>query len=453
MSKEALNCRPFSRILIAATFALSLAASPVGAATMPADADLASQAGAAVNQRFLPGGASIVTTAEHRSCVVSRRIDIETSVYRDPDGQAVAFAEIRRSPAASVQAVAAESGPPGFRLQLKYSPRAGTPILLTADGNSIDLQAMLEPSTDSLWIDGAAAVALDAAFRAGERPVLEATSRDTGRRVTDRLETPDLAALTRCQAALPDEPAAGPLTNAVRVVFHADARTTPLATLPDLRACGMTDAPGRLHLARLEMVTGFFAQTDKVFVSFDAAGELEQVYVPGIFDGDFRDGGRRVRLSRAADGNVPMAENAVEGCLGTGTIEVCHYTTAGGGHLLAGCPDFGTPVAGLAPPSGGPDRSLALTSLLPNQPGGGSGYPSGGLLPGGGSGGGPGGGDGPGDDNNGPGGGNGPDDDDGPGDDDNGPDDDAPAPIPLPASVLLLLTAVLGLHGLRRRQA
>ena len=264
----------------------------VAAAPLAEDVGLVGQA---ISQRFLPSGASIVMSAGGRACVVSRRIGIEASVYTATDGTLVPFETIRRSIAASVQAVQTlGADQTGFRIQLKFSPAPGTPILLTLDGQSRDLQAMLEPSSDSLWISGDMAVALQAAFVAGARPVLHSTSADTGHLVTDRLDAPDLAALAQCRAvpttAAPTTAALTaatlPLSNEIRVSFQADPATTPLATLPDLRTCGMTDAPGVLHLARLDSVTGFFAQTDKVFVAFAADGTLAQVYIPGILDGD-----------------------------------------------------------------------------------------------------------------------------------------------------------------------
>ena len=108
---------------------------------------------------------------------------------------------------------------------------------------------MLEPSGDSLWIEGELAQALHAAFAAGERPVLQTTSVDTDHLVTDHLDTPDLAALTSCQTALAAQAPGRPvieLTNEIRVTFQADPATVPLATLPELRTCGMTDQPGEL---------------------------------------------------------------------------------------------------------------------------------------------------------------------------------------------------------------
>jgi hypothetical protein len=161
-----------------------------------------------------------------------------------------------------------------------------------------------------------------------------------------------------------------------------------------------------------------------VFVSFDAEGDLERVYVPGILDGDFRDGARRVRLSRAADGNVPMTENAVKGCIGSEVVEVCHYTMNDGGHLLADCPVPLELIAGSNALAGNP--SPILTSLFASQLGSGrdnrfGGFSGGGLY------------------------------DPGGGGDDKGPDDgNSPPSVPLPTPLILLLTAILGLHGLRR---
>lgn len=431
------------RALIQAVTVLASSFGALGAVAAPVvlDPNLAHQRGAPINQRFLPSGASILTTLDAKACVVSRRINIETSIYRNSDGSAAAFDEIRRSPAASVQAIAA-AGAPAFRMQLKYSVIPGTPIRLTLGGRELDLQTALERSTDSLLIAGAEAAALEAAFRAGERPVLEAVSVDTGRHVIDRLDAPDLAALAECQTVLPtDRLTEGLVSNEVRVTFQADPETTPLATLPDLKACGMTEPPGRLHLTRLETITGFFAQTDKVFVAFDEAGALSQAYIPGIFDGDFRNGAQKARLSRASDGNVPMAANDVKGCLGAEAIEICDYRSKNGGHMLGSClhPD----ALAMEAPSGvpgnvGPREPIGIAGL----PAGPSGSPGGGLInvattgPGGGGG-------SSSSDDGGEGGGTPPVPPDG--------DPSTPSPVPLPASVFLLSGALLGLRGLRRR--
>lgn len=437
------RCRATRPLLspVLAGLALPLAALSVSAAPLPLDAGLAGQRGAAVHQRFLDSGASVLTTAEGQVCMVSRRIAIDRSIYRAADGRDVPFSTVIRSPAASVQAVAAVGEAPGFRVQLKYSPVPGDAITLTLGGARSDIRDRLEASTDSLWIDGDLAARLAAAFRAGERPVIEANSGDTGRHVTDRLDVPDLAALQDCQAGLVAAAAPGQrtpapyVTNEIRARFHATPETAPLASLPDLHACGMKDVPGRLHLARLEEVSGFVAHTDKVFVAFDEEGRVAQAYVSGIFDGDFRDGGT-ARLSRAADSNLPASANATKGCLGAAAVEVCLYPGPDGLQQIAPCL---TPVAALGPQAG------------PAGPGGrsgGGGTPggfggSGPYLPGGGGGGGSnpplvsfvGGG------NGGAGGG---------GDDTISIVSPEPPPVPLPLPALLLASALAGMGLLAR---
>lgn len=420
--------------------------SPLSASPVPLDAGLASQRGQAINQRFLSSGASVLTTADAQACMVSRRIAIDRSVYREADGRTVPFSSVIRSPAASIQAVAAVDEAPGFRIQLKYSPRPGDPVLLTFGGTTYDVRNRMEASTDSLWISGSLADQLAAAFAKGERPVLEANSGDTGRHVTDRLDVPDMAALTACQSALAAEQAqtglkapAPYVSNEIRARFHASPETTPVATLPELHACGMKDVPGRLHMARLEEVSGFFAHTDKVFVSFDAQGQLAQVYVPGILDGDFRAGGT-ARLSRAADSNLPVSANATKGCLGAAAVEVCSYPGPDGLQQIAPCL---TPMAALGPAGAGPGGPGGVGGGGPGGPGGG------GLVLTGGPGGGGGGGGGTtpslvnlvGGGNGGAGGG---------GDDTITIVSPEPPPVPLPLPALLLASALAGLAALSR---
>jgi hypothetical protein len=415
--------------------AIALAlATAAPAARLTTEVDTAGSAGAPISQRFLDSGASIVATPHATFCVVSRRLPIETSGYMEADGSLTPFSEIRRSPAASVQAVVPKDGPVGFRLQLKYSPDLGAPIFLSLDGRQVDIRGMLEPSTDSLWIDGPLAAELEAAFASGATPHLVAHSRDTGRTVTDRVEMPDLAALDSCRAAL-GTPEGKPLppSGELRAAFRADPRTTPLATLDDLKTCGMTDAPGKLHLAKLDSVSGFFAQTDRVFVSFDDSGALAQAYVPGIFDADFRNGGHDVRVSRAADGNVPDAPNGVSGCLGNRSVALCSYDTGKGGHLIAACPDTGIADSGGSYRTAGGTPSV-LPGLVPGGSIGGGGGSGGGGSSGGGSGGGGSGGGGGGGTGGGGGGG-----------------EPEPPAVPLPMPGLLLAAALAGL-GLRRRR-
>jgi len=386
--------------------------------------------GQPIHQQFLDSGASVVTTAIGRTCMVSHRIGIEVSDYRDSVGAVVPFTDIRRSPATSVQAGDGGDGAVWYRLQMKYPIDSTQPVLLTAGGTRTDLAALLEPSGDSLHLTGAVAAALTAAFAAGERPLIEAWSADTDHHVTDRLDAPDAAALAACAASLPTLAAAPIMTNEVRVAFQGTPATAPLATLPDLHACGMTEPPGELRLVTLDSVTGFFSHTDRAFVAFAEDGAVARMYISGIFDADLQERTGTARLSRAANANLPDAENDVKGCLGTAAAPICDYETAKGGHFLADCPDpqaFASLVDAPQFPSGRTPQPVT-GGLLPPGTSGGSSSSGGGFPPGGGSltsGGG-----------------------------DSGQSPPLPpVPVPLPATGLLLIGVLCGLAALRRRRA
>lgn len=313
----------------------------VNAATVSADIPMR---GAAVYQRFLPDGASVVTTASNRVCMTSRRIDIAASDYRDPDGTAVAFDQVIRSPATVIQALAVAGGARSFRIQLKFSPKPGAPLTLELPDGARDISALIEASTDSVLIEGALADDLAAAFGAGARTVLRSLSRDTGRTVTDHIDAPDLAALddcTRSLAASQDGAGTDRPSMVVRAVFDAQKRPESIATPGQLQACGMPAQPETLYLGRLRNISGFVSHTDKIFVSFNAAGQVERAYIPGIFDVDLRPGQGSLRVSRAADGNVPADPNTVSGCIGAETMAVCPTDLGGGAYALTACAEEG----------------------------------------------------------------------------------------------------------------
>lgn len=331
------------------------------AATVADDPGATIPQGRPLEQRFLSTGASVVTTPEAVLCVASRKIEIAASRYVAADGTEVPFDDVVRSVAASVQAMAgAGDAPAEFRVQLKYSLKPGADAWLDLGaGDRVEVSGLLEPSTDSLLVTGDLAVRLAAAQAAGRPVVLTAVSVDTGRSVTDTLPAPDMAALAACRADL--APAAGdlpPLAALVTLDFLASATPETRASLEDMRACAMTPTDRPVHLGRIRGTTGFFSQTEKVFVAFDEAGRPERVYVPGILDAGLDDLGMgSARISRAANGNVPGDENAVKGCLGSSAEEICVRPMPGdpGAWQLRPCwvvPGIDMVARGLTDPSG-----------------------------------------------------------------------------------------------------
>lgn len=299
--------------------------------------------GDAIAQRFLPSGASVVTTPEGSVCTVSQKIEIAQSSYVNPDGTATAFDVIRRSVAASVQAIGgAVDQPASFRIQMKFALAPGRPVWLTpGDGQGrIDIAGALEPSGDSLHLTGEVAARLAAAMTAGQGAALEAWSADTGRDVSDTLPVLDMAALADCRETLqPGNADPGPQATYLTVAFDAAPTADTRATLDEMRACAMAPTDRPVHQGRLTQTTGFFAQTDKVFVAFDEAGKPAQVYVPGVFDAGFdANGVGEARVSIAADSNAPAAENLVKGCLGAAASQMCRYPDEDGtGWVLHPC--------------------------------------------------------------------------------------------------------------------
>lgn len=362
--------------------------------------DPSARRGGPIAQDFLDNqgeNVSLVSTKHGASCVASRVMDIADSVYSAPDGTSVSFDDVTRSPASSIQAIARPGEPVAFRVQLKYSPDPSRPVEMEIEGKTLDLVTALEPSSDSLLLTDDTARLLAGALRRGISLTLRATSDATGRQVADRIMAPDMAGLDSCLIMLEGLPSVDDLPSSEMSDYDlADADTLgsdrldtddrvantsnsmvpervdamaadesepsrpvvpiPITGLrleftarpdPELRVdpsklthCRMRDIPDNVFLGRLTAVTGFFSQTQDVYVSFDDRGQLQRAYIPGIFDSDLTTGTNRARISLAADSNLPDRQNTVRGCLGNAPLEapVCAISKSGiDGYTLAEC--------------------------------------------------------------------------------------------------------------------
>lgn len=315
---------------------------------------------------------SLVRTQGGTSCVASQVLPIADASYLAPDGTPASYEDVIRSPASSIQAIARLDELVTFRLQLKYSPDPSKPIEMRIGERTLDLVDTLEPSGDSLSLTGNTARLLADALRRGAGPpTLQATSDVTGRQVTDRIMAPDMDGLDTCLATLKELPVVDAsdhdLADAGRprpgmsatddraadvsnkhmpehtgtVIEETDASRpvmpAPVVGLrleftarPDhelrvdpgaLTKCRMRDIPDEVFLGQLKTVTGFFSQTQDVYVAFDDRGVLQRAYIPGIFDSDLSPETNHARISLAADSNLPDQPNTVRGCLGDAPLE------------------------------------------------------------------------------------------------------------------------------------
>lgn len=382
------------------SFALLL--SPLASASTVTVFDPGSRRGDPIAQSFLEDqseNVSLVRTETGISCVASGVLPIAAASYSAPDGTPVSFDDVIRSPASSIQAIARPGEPTAFRFQLKYSPDPSRPVEMRIAGQTFELGDALEPSGDSLLLTGKKAQVLADALRRGAATTLSATSDATGRQVGDRIVAPDMDGLDSCLVTLENLPAVAEMSradDATRDVARADmprsgsemqqsgdrvadtsqrnaqedtdiraADTTdtsrPLVPVPvtgfrleftarpdpdrrvdpnALQHCRMRDIPDEVFLGRLKAVTGFFSQTQDVYVAFDDRGELQRAYIPGIFDSDLTTGSNHARVSLAADSNLPDQPNTVSGCLGDAPLEapVCTISESEhGNYTVAEC--------------------------------------------------------------------------------------------------------------------
>lgn len=417
-------------------------------------------AGTPIRQTFLDEDASHLRTPQHTACVTSRTIDIARSRYTDPDtGAPVPFGDVVRSFATSAQFIATRpDDAQSSRVQLKYSPRPDAPITLTVDGRSRDVAAALEASGDSIRItDPEMLDTIRASFERGEAVELSATSRATGRAVTDSIAGMRFEGYDACRAGLSPEPDAPPSS---RIAFDFEATPDPAlrATDHETTICRVEDPTAQLYRGRLLWTTGFFSQTRDIFVTFADSGDVAEIYVPGIVEGRReRSGAMATHLSIAANANDPTQVATVSGCLGGAPVALCEDPAGGLGECIGALAgddlfedaaflsnfEIGNPATGtVAGPTilarATPGSGGAFGSGVGGSAGGGflaglSGGSGGGGIPGGGS---VPGGSVPGSTPGGPppGGGGG---------------TLIPTPIPLPLSGWLLAAGLAGLAGVR----
>ena len=370
---------------------------PVNASTITVS-DPAVRHGGPITQNFLDthgDNVSMLATRNGVSCVASQTLPIAEAQYLAPDSTVVSFADVTRSPASSIQAIARPDTSLAFRIQLKYSPDPTSPISMEIDGQTLDVATFLEASSDSLWLTGDIARILAEALRRGDTPVLRATSDGTTRQVSDQITTPDMDGLEACLVTLeellraeslpkvktsnldmpdmgrpnglvsdaqpstvsevsgtlavieeqPSQPALPVPVAGLRLEFVArpdpETRIEPNA----LKTCRMRDIPESVFLGRLITVTGFFSHTQDIYVAFDDDGKLQRAYIPGIFDSDLTMGANHARISLAADSNLPDQPNTVRGCLGDSLFEapVCAISEDHrDGYTVAECGVLGT---------------------------------------------------------------------------------------------------------------
>lgn len=405
---------------VATVSALCALISAVQAAPVVLPHDGAPRPGQPVHQEFLSDGISVLTTAEGRRCMASATLGSGTL-----------------RPAASFNALDSAEGPPVWRVQVKYPFAPDAPVTLRAGGAELVLppgDPAREASGDSLLLQGPGAEFAMAAVQAGSPPVVEGRHRDSGQPMADLLRLPDLAALEACRAGLADLPEPPVISNEVRIVFRGDPRDSAPATAIDLAEAGIAEPPGDLLAVEIETVTGLVLPTGRAYVAFDPDGSVARFHLAGTVAAELERFAGKARLSCAADTNLPpLAHRTAERFPGR-TQPICHYILQRGRHLLADCfPAFagGLPEGVLPQPepllnpvpgargAGAPDLASRITAL---SGGGGSGP-------------------------------RGRDDDGGNSFDPEDPDDpvDPPSPVPLPAAGLLMLGALAGLAGLRRR--
>ncbi|MDO5757458.1 MAG: hypothetical protein Q4P24_08070 [Rhodobacterales bacterium] len=333
-----------------------------------------------LTQRFLKDGSSVVSVGSDHSCRSFRPIDIRASQYVSSTGQTVPFDEVARSPAAGLWVIGTAERKMGvaqtsageeavdriWRIVLKYPVDS---MEMDIAGVRRSLTEKLDPAGDSVTLSAEDRIALQAAWRDAHDVTLIGKSSDTGRLVTDTLPSFTGADLNACDEfergqnpavmkAIESAPVAvnGAGVAAAGARINADPTEFPVADIPghtatfdashqrlgnngpirvtwaeklpsppdaaSLTGCRMTDLGGDIERYRLAQVDGFVSQASEAWITRNEAGEVRQIYIPGVFEALRKPGADQwtADVSVSAFANDPFAIPVYKGCLGSVAI-------------------------------------------------------------------------------------------------------------------------------------
>lgn len=333
-----------------------------------------------VTQRFLTDKVSVVSIGSKHSCRAFRAIDIRASQYASPAGLPVAFADVERSPAAGLWVIGAAKPKSTsaqiptytirenriWRVVLKYPVKS---LEMESDGVRRDLSDYLDAAGDSVTLSAEDRAELQLAWRNVRDVKLIGRSLDTGREVIDTLlpvperdliacdeferrNSPEILAEIEDAPILvsgaelatwfwsPDaspfeaqrlgaigrtttfDPSRQRLGNNGPIRVHWGERLPGAPDKAHLTGCRMTDLGGEIERYRLSRIDGFVTQSGEAWITRDDAGDVRQVYIPGVFEALRKTESKEwtADVSVSAFANNPFEEPIYKGCLGSQAI-------------------------------------------------------------------------------------------------------------------------------------
>jgi hypothetical protein len=406
------------RAVVALTTIMVSLSSYAPAATIEAQASLMAPP---IKQSFIGVGASVVSDGQQASCKVFSGIDVRASHYASPAGDRVPFSEVKRSPAAGLwinesQPPDATSSREDWRIVLKYPVDM---IKVRFGTTEIGANTFLDPAGDSVTLGPALIKAIRASWQRGETVYLVGTSRDTRRRIVDMLVPPSREDLETCaiyagaygelayslnQILFQTTPRDDDRSNmdgkplvAIDIAEVDELQQTPqfFAAGTDLvergpirvswadripgeinkerlMGCAMTDlGTSEIERYRLTEVTGFVSHSSETWITRDEQGNIQQVYIPGVFEAirDPQTDTWIASVSISAFANDPFERPVYKGCLGSLRLEVIDPLS---GLFAQGLPDSNAFALQSLPGDIPLSSSFGAVTLLPSLLGNGS---------------------------------------------------------------------------------